>query len=91
MGNHYFRRIVMKLENAKNILIGFLMGVCLMLVIGAAGSKRSPVQETGRYIISSGGERTYYIMDTRTGEHWYKIAEKTGYQGDAKQWKAEPK
>ncbi len=81
----------MKLESAKNILIGFLTGVCLMLVIGAAGSKRSAVQETGRYIISSGNERTYYIMDTRTGEHWYKIAEKTGYKGDAKKWKAESK
>lgn len=81
----------MKLNSAKNIVIGFLMGICLMLIIGATRSKRSAAQETGRYIISSGSERTYYIMDTRTGEHWYKIAEKTGYLGDAKQWKTEPK
>ncbi|MHC4642304.1 MAG: hypothetical protein ACYS32_11720 [Planctomycetota bacterium] len=81
----------MKRESAKNIVIGFLMGVCLMLITAAAGSKRSPQQETGRYIISSGNERTYFIMDTRTGEHWYKIAERTGYKGDAKKWKAESK
>lgn len=60
-----------------------------MLLIGAAGSRRSPVQETGRYIISSGNDRTYFIMDTRTGEHWYKIIAKAGYQGDARQLKAE--
>ncbi len=79
----------MKRESAKNILIGFLMGICLMLLIGAAGSRKSPLQETGRYIISSGNDRTYFVMDTRTGEHWYKIIDKAGYQGDAKQWKAE--
>lgn len=81
----------MKRDSAKNIVIGFLMGVCLMLVIGATGSKWSSVNETGRYIISSGSERTYYVMDTRTGEHWYKIAERTRYKGDAKKWKAESK
>ncbi|MHC4084609.1 MAG: hypothetical protein ACYSU3_12995 [Planctomycetota bacterium] len=81
----------MKRDSAKNIVIGFLMGVCLMLVIGATSSKWSAVNETGRYIISSGSERTYYVMDTRTGEHWYKIAEKTGYKGDAKKLKAESK
>jgi hypothetical protein len=81
----------MNRESAKNIVIGFLIGVCLMLVIGAAGSKWSKVQETGRYIISSANDRTYFIMDTITGEHWYKITEKTGYLGDVRQWKAESK
>ncbi len=81
----------MKREGAKNILIGFLMGVCLMLLIGAAGSSWSPQTETGQYIISSGNDRTYFVMDTRTGEHWYKIIEKVGYQGDARQWKVEAK
>lgn len=81
----------MNRESVKNILIGFLMGACLMLLIGAAGSKRSPLTETGRYIISSGNDRTYFVMDTRTGEHWYKIIDKYGYQGDAKKWKAESK
>ncbi len=81
----------MKRDSAKNIVIGFLMGICLMLTIGATGSKQSPVRETGRYIISSGNNRTYFVMDTRTGEHWYKIIEKAGYQGDAKKWKSESK
>ena len=77
----------MNRDSAKNILIGFLMGVCLMLIIGARPRRTPPGQQNGRYIISSGHERTYFVMDTRTGDHWYEIAERTGHQGNPEQWK----
>lgn len=78
--------------STKNILIGFLLGVCLMLIIGAARPRHAtPRQQNGRYIISSGYDKTYYVMDTRTGDHWYKIAGRPGHQGNPEQWKTKSK
>jgi len=78
----------MKREGIKNMVIGFLMGVCVMLALGATIQR---TEQNGRYMIASGDERTYFVMDTRTGNHWYDIAERTGYQGSPREWKAEPK
>jgi len=53
----------------KNLVIGFLLGVCLMLVIAAAGSNHGDV---GTYQCCAAGNDSLavFVTDTRTGQTW---------------------
>jgi hypothetical protein len=52
----------------KNLIIGFLMGLCAMLVVAAANNSHS----TGRYQCCSAGDESLsvFVIDTDTGQTW---------------------
>ena len=61
----------MKKFNIDKLAIGVLLGVCLMLAIGAGGSVES--HPVGTYQIISGMRpqaRELYVLNTRTGRVW---------------------
>ncbi len=61
----------MKKFNVDKLAIGVLLGVCLMLAIGAGGSAMS--HTVGTYQIVSGSPRQtkeFFILNTRTGRVW---------------------
>ena len=51
--------------NVKNLVIGFLLGLALMLVIGSNGSG-------GKYQCSAAGDdpSAVFVIDTQTGQTW---------------------
>jgi hypothetical protein len=61
----------MNKSNVDKLAIGVLLGVCLMLAIGARGSSMS--HPVGTYQIVSGlgsQARELYVLNTRTGRVW---------------------
>lgn len=50
----------------KNIVLGFLLGICLVIAIGAASDGR------GRYQSCTAGDNdeAVYVIDTHTGQTW---------------------
>ena len=61
----------MKKSNVDKLVIGVLLGVCLMLTIGAGGLGTS--HAVGRYQIVSGMRpqaREFYVLNTQTGRVW---------------------
>ncbi len=56
----------MKTMNLDKLAIGFLLGVCLMLVIGAGG--KSEANPPGTYQISSPDNNLVWVINTRTGK-----------------------
>ncbi len=57
-----------KFACVKNLIIGFLIGLCLMLAIAAASSNDT----TSRYQCCSSGDDNFsvFIIDTVTGQTW---------------------
>ena len=61
----------MKKFNIDKLAIGVLLGVCLMLAIGAVGSATS--HPVGTYQIVPGFRpqaREFYVLNTQTGRVW---------------------
>ncbi len=61
----------MKKFNIDKLVIGVLVGVCLVLAIGAGGS--GTLHPVGTYQIVSGMRpqaRELYVLNTRTGRVW---------------------
>jgi hypothetical protein len=52
----------------KNLIIGFLLGLCVMLVIAAANNSHT----TKRYQCCSAGNESFavFVIDTDTGQTW---------------------
>ncbi len=74
----------------KSAVIGLLLGVCVMLVLGAGGAGGT-VADVGRYRVSAAGDSstTCFIIDTATDRTWRKYpsnANKQGYVGSPKEW-----
>jgi len=69
----------MKSIDGKSVVIGLLMGVCVMLVMGQTGGGVS----YGKFQLALGGEDNTisYIMDTDTGELWSRQANGHKYFG----------
>jgi len=65
----FFEETIMKKIDVKSCVIGLLLGVCVMLVVGAGGEKSS---EVGRYRISLSGESpsSCWVIDSATGRLW---------------------
>jgi hypothetical protein len=61
----------MKMLNPDKLVIGVLLGVCLMLAIGAGGLARS--HSVGTYQIVVGTQpqaREIFVLNTQTGRVW---------------------
>jgi len=67
----------MKNFDSKSAVIGLLLGVCVMLVVGAGGNGSS---EAGRYRVCPAGDTssTCYVIDTSTGHVWWRYASNRG-------------
>jgi hypothetical protein len=52
----------------KNLIIGFLLGLCIMFAIAAASNNYSP----GRYQCCHSGDDSLavFVIDTETGQTW---------------------
>jgi hypothetical protein len=53
----------------KNLVIGFLLGLCVMLAIAAASSNNN---NSGTYQCCAAGDDStaVFVIDTRTGQTW---------------------
>ncbi len=92
MEKDVFEEPVMKKIDVKSCVIGLLLGVCVMLVIGAGGNGSS---EVGKYRISAAGDSTTscFVIDTATGRTWRRFTATQGsYYGCPEGWdmKAKP-
>jgi hypothetical protein len=58
----------MQKMNLDRLIIGFLLGVCLMLALGAGG--QGSTQEIGTWQVS-GSREGGYILNTKTGQFWW--------------------
>ncbi|MFB0524602.1 MAG: hypothetical protein ACETVZ_03615 [Phycisphaerae bacterium] len=56
-------------EGFKNFIIGFLLGICVMLAIAAASSNEGG---PGQYQCCAAGDDslTVFVLDTETGHTW---------------------
>jgi hypothetical protein len=52
--------------NFKDLLIGFLVGLCLTLLVAATSSDEGP----GRYRCAAMGDDSVFIVDSQTGQTW---------------------
>ena len=58
----------------KTLLAGFLVGVALTLILGAAGRERYdmpvivPIESGGTAIVKFEGGKEYYVVDGETGK-----------------------
>jgi len=52
----------------KNLAIGFLLGICLLLAVGSADKSNT----TGRYQCCAAGDDSLavFVIDTQTGQTW---------------------
>jgi hypothetical protein len=55
--------------NFTNLVIGFLLGICLLLAIGAATNQD---EGPGRYQCCTAGDysEAVFVLDTQTGQTW---------------------
>jgi len=58
----------MRRMNLDRLIIGILLGICLMLALGAGGDEEA--NPPGTYQIEAGTNYTAYVLNTRTGEYW---------------------
>jgi hypothetical protein len=75
----------MKGFDLKSAVIGFLLGVCIMLVIGAGAST---VANIGRYrIAGTGNSNTCFVIDSTTGSTWVRYSQTQGISlGTPEEW-----
>ena len=72
----------MKSLNYDKLIIGFLLGVCLMLLIGAAGS--SSPKPAGTYQVAFREyKRDAWVLNTQTGQLWAVSDDDWSYSGSA--------
>ena len=75
----------MKTIDTKSVLIGLLLGVCILLALGAASGGQADV---GRYQIACpDSQTTCFVIDTKTGQLWQKYSRTRGsYYGSPSEW-----
>ena len=76
----------MKGIDFKSAVIGLLLGVCVMLALGAGGSG---IAEIGRYEVRAAGNSATvcYVIDSTTGRTWQRRSSNSGsYLGSPQEW-----
>ena len=77
----------MKKIDIKSLLVGMILGVCVLLALGAATGKQADI---GRYQVACpDNQSTCFVIDTATGQLWQRITHlKKGKDlGSPDQWK----
>ncbi len=52
----------------KSMVIGFLLAVCLGLILGASGETGD--EGVGPYRCTAGSDTSVFVIDSRTGQTW---------------------
>ena len=66
----------MKTIDTKSLLIGLLLGVCILLVLGAGTGKQADI---GRYQVACpDNQTTCFVIDTTTGQVWQRYSKSSG-------------
>lgn len=75
----------MKTIDTKSVLIGLLLGVCVLLALGATTGNRADI---GRYQVACPDHQTTcFVIDTTTGQVWYRYSRGNGGNyGTPQQW-----
>jgi hypothetical protein len=78
----------MKRFDLKSSVIGLLLGICLMLVLGAANRGDGDV---GRYEVERSGQSgACFVIDSVTGQTWVRYSGAHGlYMGSPQEWSQE--
>jgi hypothetical protein len=77
----------MKKIDKKSLLVGMILGVCVLLALGAATGRQADI---GRYqvVACPDNQSTCFVIDTTTGQVWRRFGESNGQNyGSPKQWK----
>ena len=75
----------MKKINIKSLLVGMILGVCVLLALGAATGKRADI---GRYQVACpDNQSTCFVIDTTTGQVWQRSSSGIQNYGSPDQWK----
>jgi hypothetical protein len=76
----------LKKIDIKSLLVGTILGVCVLLALGAATGKQADI---GRYQVACpDNPNTCFVIDTTTGQVWHRIANSLGNDyGSPSQWK----
>jgi hypothetical protein len=60
----------MKKIDIKSLLVGMILGVCVLLALGAATGKQADI---GRYQVACpDNPNTCFVIDTTTGQLWQR-------------------
>jgi hypothetical protein len=60
----------MKKIDIKSLLVGMILGVCVLLALGAATGKQADI---GRYQVACpDNQSTCFVIDTTTGQVWQR-------------------
>ena len=79
----------MKGIDFKSAVIGLLVGVCLMLALGAGGGQ---IADIGRYKVSAAWNLSSacFVIDTATGRTWIRRSSSNGSDmGSPEEWDKE--
>ncbi len=76
----------MKKIDIKSLLVGTILGVCVLLALGAATGKQADI---GRYqVVHTDNQTTCFVIDTTTGQVWRRASNSHGNDyGSPSQWK----
>ena len=76
----------MKKIDIKSLLVGMILGVCVLLALGAATGKQADI---GRYQVACPDHAsTCYVIDTTTGQVWQRFNGTHGKNyGSPDKWK----
>jgi len=56
--------------NISSFLIGFLLALCLMLILGMTDIADTQKDPVGLYQACPAGELSVFVIDTQTGQTW---------------------
>ena len=69
----------------KSLLVGMILGVCVLLALGAATGKQADI---GRYQVACpDNPNTCFVIDTTTGQVWQRRTTGGNDYGSPDQWK----
>ena len=75
----------MKKIDMKSLLVGMILGVCMLLALGASTGKQADI---GKYQVVCPDQSTCFVIDTTTGQVWRRFGESHGQNyGSPDQWK----
>ena len=75
----------MKKIDIKSLLVGMILGVCVLLALGAATGKQADI---GRYqVVHTDNQSTCFVIDTTTGQVWRRSSNSHGHNyGSPDKW-----
>jgi len=75
----------MKKIDIKSLLVGMILGVCILFALGAASGSRADI---GKYqVVCLDNSSTCFVIDTTTGQVWQRFSHSKGNDlGSPEKW-----